>query len=140
MRSSSSKVKVVVLAILALVFWLACLTLASDAETLRIDGIRTEAEVTDVPSRLARSPRLEVQFTTVGGEVIRAKFENFLSDPWPSVGEEVPVIYDPENPRVVTDARLGPDRLAPFLAGAIAAAFTLGAVIQTRRLRILPTE
>jgi len=67
--------------------------------------------------------RVSVELTTATGDQVRAEIEDYVWNPYPRVGDNVRVRYNPADPtRYIRDDRLGSDRLSLTL-------FTVGAIL-----------
>lgn len=73
---------------------------------LRDRGERAAATVIEVHG--GRTKWVRVRFTTLGGREVETDVYEYRWDPEPDVGDAATVLYDPEDPDVVVDARIGP--------------------------------
>lgn len=83
-----------------------------DAKALHDRGVRTEATIVEVKNP-DENRSVDVRFTTAKGTEVIANISQFTWDPEPRVGTRAAVLYDPDSPDNLVDARKGPDYLTP---------------------------
>jgi hypothetical protein len=65
--------------------------------TLDERGVAATGEVLEVTS--GRGRHILVRYVTVAGQTAEAEIHSGdAPDPWPAVGESIPIVYDPQNP------------------------------------------
>ncbi|GAA3390525.1 DUF3592 domain-containing protein [Cryptosporangium minutisporangium] len=104
--------------VVVLGFAYAAWTVWSNDRALEDRGQEATARVVEVTEK---KQRIEVEFRTADGRTVRTKVGqgDEAPGPAPSAGDEIPVVYDPENPESeVRDARAPVNyRMAYTLAG-----------------------
>lgn len=122
-------------------FGLAAVGQYDDNRALIDHGMPARATVVDASGPVDRTQWLSLRFSLPTGQVVIApRVQDIGFAQRPDVGEQVDIVYDPEQPqRVVAAAATGPDPVVPYLLGTLAALFTVGGLISWRRLRAMRT-
>lgn len=120
-------------------FGLAAAGQYDDNRALIEDGVHVRATVVDAAGPLERTQWLALRFALPTGQIVVApRIQDMRFDRRPDVGDQVDVVYDPDQPdRVVAAAATGPDPVPPYLLGGFAALFAVGGVASWRKLRVL---
>lgn len=106
-----------------------------EARALQERGVRASAVVLDVHRGRGSSSYVTVRFVDESGREQTVDVVSYRWSPEPRVGDTPVVLYDPQDPSTIADARIGPDVLPSglFTAGAVTAG-VLAWVTWTRRL------
>ncbi len=98
----------------------------ASAAILAARGVATTATVLD-HQRMRSGTWTDVRFVLPDGHTVTAALEQSLDSY--TLGETIPVRYDPENPGLVADERALHDMAMPAVAGGMAALCLLGAAL-----------
>ncbi|MCC2314557.1 DUF3592 domain-containing protein [Cellulomonas xiejunii] len=127
-RGPSTFITLVVATVAGLAAW----QVHTDAEAISSRGLRATGVVVDV--WYSKTLHVEVRYAPHDGPEVVA--EVVTAGGTPSVGDQVPVLYDPLAPEDrVVDARLGADGTGAWVGGSIGAlCLVLAALTWTRRI------
>lgn len=91
---------------------------AAGWDTYCLDQRGVVVDATVVGERTGKKARIDVRYVTRGGETIEKRVANLRAA---EVGDDIQVLYDPQNPRRMqpTDWGLSYNRVALWFAGAI---------------------
>jgi len=123
---NSPQVSAIVLLLVAVATTAGAWVTYDDAHALQERGVRASAVVLDVHRGSTSSSYVTVRFVDQAGREQIVDVVTYRWSPAPRVGDTPVVLYDPQDPSTIADARMGPDLL---LSGLLAAgAVTAGAL------------
>ncbi|WP_433355545.1 DUF3592 domain-containing protein [Microtetraspora malaysiensis] len=88
----------------AIFFLLAAIAEGISVNGLRDHGLRAQATVVEVHG--GRSSYVMAEFTTNRGQFVLVEVDDYYWIPRPQVGDTATLIYEPDNPANVQDARI----------------------------------
>ncbi|GIF77849.1 DUF3592 domain-containing protein [Asanoa siamensis] len=112
-------------------FAVAAWTVWQNDRALRTRGVDASARVVQVTEKKGR---IHVEFTAADGRSVRTMVGQGDEPPGPApaVGDEIPIVYDPQDPDAeVADRRTSPNHRVAYLLAATAAAGAIGVPLAT---------